>query len=157
MGETAPFRRTWRVTITRGLVACVPAVALAVLAATGQPEANRLSQFGVSMLALVGTPAFWLILRGAWLDHQRAARGPGYLLIAHVGGSVAALGLVVVGSVVFDILTGREGLNGLSLVFWILFVPPWVTVGFLVAWLVPGSFPRGAPLGSATSPGSVAS
>ena len=143
MGETAPFRRTWRVTVLRGVVACVPAVALAALIASGQQETRRLGQFGESLLGLVMLPAIWLVLGGAWLDHKQAARGPGYLLGAHVLGSLAALVLgVAVGNVLDAFVGGRQPFEGLSFTLWIVAIPPWVSVGFLAAWLVPGSFPR---------------
>jgi hypothetical protein len=89
-------------------------------------------------------PALWLVLGGAWLAHKRAARGPGYLLRAHILGSLAALALAVVGSMVIDTVTGNEGMHGLSLVFWIMVIPPWVAIGFAAAGLVPGSFSSGS-------------
>ena len=143
MGETVQFRRTWRVTITRGLVASVPAVALAVLIASGQPDSRRLPRFGESLLGLVMIPAIWLVLGGGWMDHKRAGRGPRYLFRAHVLGSLGALVLgVAVGNVLDAFVGGRQPFEGLAFTFWIVALPPWVAIGFLVAWLVPGSFPR---------------
>lgn len=141
MGETAPFRRTWRVTLLRGVAACVPALGLAALFSLSWPPEVRLRQLVVGFLGIILIPGVWLILGGAWLDHKWSKRGPGLVLVAHLAGSAAAFWLTFIVGGVVEGAMGHETSEPLAVMFFSVVVPILVVIGFLFAWLVPGSFP----------------
>ncbi len=131
-------------TLARGLVSYVPLAAAAAILVATAPADVSLSFWAIfGLLSIV--PTLWYLGGGALADHFISRFGALATLLAHAVGNVISFVLVLIGLYVGAII-GDQGLGGPFAFLWVLVVPVFTVVAFVLAWLVPGSFPRGRGL-----------
>lgn len=146
MGETAPFRRTWRVTLLRlAVVAAVIALAAMTFYVGAVAEMHRMQDphaftYGRALAIVAIAPLLWLIPWGAAADHFVSEFGPLPALLLHLAGIhiasvVVTLGLGIGFARNFPPLGEPYATLGFAS------IAVWILLGFAAAGLVPGSFP----------------
>ncbi|PKQ25272.1 MAG: hypothetical protein CVT64_10620 [Actinobacteria bacterium HGW-Actinobacteria-4] len=152
MDSEQVWRRRWSVTALRGLVAltftmvwALGGIAVVQIVGSGGTGPDWQDYRGV-VLVFLAVPVMWLVPLGGVLDHYLSRWGATVVALVHVAGGVwTFLVVLMVAVVAFSRGPAEEAPSAFAIVLAGTYAP-WMVAGFLVAWLVPGSFPRGGGL-----------
>jgi len=149
MADADVWRRTRRASFVRGAVVLAWLTAASALAAlawsTNSVAAASTPSFTEALAAtfpaLVIVPAVWCIPVGAVLDHHLSRFGALAVALIHAIGFIVAFVIVMTIMTIGATVSGSDIPQEFALLAMFL-LPPTLTIGFLLAMLVPRSFPR---------------
>ncbi len=94
-----------------------------------------------ALAALLIVPAVWCIPVGALLDHHLSRYGAVALALIHAIGCLVAFVVTMTAMTVVSTVYNSDSLETFALLA-MFFLPPTLVIGYFLAMLVPGSFPR---------------
>lgn len=149
MADAGVWRRRRGASIVRGAVVVGwLALASTILAwswSGSSSESATVPSFGAALAttlaALLIVPAVWCIPVGAVLDHHLSRYGALALALIHAIGCIAAFVVTMTAMTLVSTVYNSDILETFALLA-MFFLPPTLVIGYLLAMLVPGSFPR---------------
>ena len=149
MADAEVWRRRRSASIARGAVMLawlgIASVLVAMAWSSGSSATAPTPSFGEALVttfaALVIVPAVWCVPVGAAIDHHLSRYGALAVAAIHAAGCIVAFVVVMTVMTVWATASGSD-IPQVFALLGLFLLPPTLLVGYLVAMLVPGSFPR---------------